>query len=75
MRTLLAGEGEGVCSGLGEGGRDCSGEIEGEEDSSSVGDGVGLGGSCASAADTHANTKTIPARSIVVILSEATWPP
>ena len=30
IRTLLAGEGEGVCSGVGEGGTDRSGEIDGE---------------------------------------------
>jgi hypothetical protein len=49
MRTLLAGEGEGVCSGVGEGGTDCSGEIEGEGDSPGVGEEVGVGDSCASA--------------------------
>jgi hypothetical protein len=49
MRTLLTGEGEAVCSGVGEGGTDCSGEIEGEGDSRGVGEGVGVGGSCASA--------------------------
>ena len=47
MRTLLAGEGEDVCSGVGEGGANCSGE--GEGDSPGVGDGVGLGDSCANA--------------------------
>jgi hypothetical protein len=49
IRTLLAGEGEGVCSGVGEGGTDCCGEIEGEGDSPGVGEGVGVGDSCASA--------------------------
>ena len=49
MRTLLAGEGEGVCSGVGEGGTDCSGEIDGEGDSPGVGEGVGVGDSCAAA--------------------------
>jgi hypothetical protein len=49
MRMLLAGEGEGVCSGVGEGGTDCSGEIEGKVDSPGMGEGVGVGGSCASA--------------------------
>jgi hypothetical protein len=48
IRTLLAGEGENVCSGVGEGGKDCSGEIEGEGDSAGVGEGVGVGDSCAS---------------------------
>src|SRR4030095_14348392 len=47
MRTLLAGEGEGVCSGVGEGGTNCSGEIDGEGDSPGVGEGGGLGDSCA----------------------------
>jgi len=47
IRTLLAREGEGVCSGVGEGGTDCSGEIEGEGDSPGVGEEVGVGGSCA----------------------------
>ena len=49
IRTLLAGEGEGVCSGVGEGGTVCSGEIDGEGDSPGVGEGVGVGDSCASA--------------------------
>ncbi len=49
IRTLLAGEGEGVCSGVGEGGTDCSGETEEEADSPGVGEGVGVGDSCASA--------------------------
>ena len=47
IRTLLAGEGEGVCSGVGEGSTDCSGEIEGEGDSPGVGEEVGVGDSCA----------------------------
>ena len=49
IRTLLAGEGEGVCSGVGEGGTDCSGEIEREGDSPAVGEEVGVGDSCPSA--------------------------
>ena len=49
MRTLLAGEGEGVCSGVGEGGTNCSGEISGERGSIGVGEGVGVGDSCAAA--------------------------
>ena len=49
IRTLLAGEGDGVCSGVGEGGTDCSGEIDGAGDSPGVGEGVGVGDSCASA--------------------------
>ena len=58
MRTLFAGEGEGVCSGVGEGGTDCSGEIEGEGGSPDVGEGVGVGDSCAAAIATKATQKT-----------------
>jgi hypothetical protein len=54
MRTLLAGEGEGVCSGVGEGAIGCSGEIAGEGDSPNVGEGVGVGDSCAAAIATEA---------------------
>lgn len=57
IRTLLAGEGEGVGSGLGEGGTDCSGEIEGG-DSPCVGEGFGVGESCASAVWTKATKAT-----------------
>jgi hypothetical protein len=71
IRTLLAGEGEGVCSGLGEAGTDCSGEIEGEGDSSVVGEGVGVGDSCASAAKTHAEMSAMPAQSFIEIRSGA----
>mgnify|MGYP006886491716 CR=1 FL=1 len=42
MRTLLAGEGEPVCPGVGEGDVDGSGEIEGEGDSPGVGEEVGV---------------------------------
>jgi len=58
IRTLLAGEGEGVCSGVGEGRTDCSGEIEGEGDSPGVGEGVGVGDSCAAAIATKATQET-----------------
>ena len=47
IRTLLAEEGDGVCSGVGEGGTDSSGEIDGDGDSPSVGEGAGVGDSCA----------------------------
>lgn len=57
IRTLLVGEDEGVCSGLGEGGTDCSGEIDGDGDSSSVGEGVGDVDSCAAAVTTKARQK------------------
>ena len=49
MRTLLAGEGEGVCSGVGDGAVDCSGTIAGEGDSSEGGEGIGMGEACAAA--------------------------
>ena len=58
IRTLLAGEGEGVWSGVGEGGTDCSGELEGEGDSPGVGEEVGVGDSCAAAIATQAKQKT-----------------
>jgi hypothetical protein len=71
MRTLLAGDGDGVCSGVGEGDTDCSGEIEGEGDSPKVDEGVGEGDSCASVAEAaHTITNAIRAW-IVVILSGA----
>ena len=49
MRTLLAGEGEGVCSAVGEDAVDCSGKTEGKGDSSLLGQGVGVDDSCAAA--------------------------
>ena len=49
IRTLLAEEGDGVCSGVGEGGTDSSGEIDADGDAPSVGEGVGVGDSCATA--------------------------
>ena len=47
MRTLLAGEAEGVCSGAGGGVIDSAGEIDKAGDSSGIADGVGVGGSWA----------------------------
>ena len=58
IRTLLAGEGEGVCSGAGEGGTDCPGEIEEEGDSPGVGEGVGVGDSCAAVIATKATQES-----------------
>ena len=58
MRTLLAAEGEGVCSGVGEGGTDCSSEIEGEGDSPGVGEGFGVDDSCAAAIATKATQES-----------------
>ena len=54
IRTLLAAEGEDVCSELGESDADCSGEMEGEGDSPSVGEGVGGADSCAAPVATKA---------------------
>ena len=58
IRTLLAGEGEGVCPGVAEGGMDCSGEIEGGGDSPGVGERIGVGDSCAAAVATKATQDT-----------------
>ena len=49
MRTLLAGEGEGVCSAVGEDAVECSGKTEEKGDSSLLGQGVGVDDSCAAA--------------------------
>jgi hypothetical protein len=49
MRTLLAGDVEGICSAAGEGTKDCSGDLDGTEDSSGVGKVLDLGDSCAAA--------------------------
>ena len=57
IRTLLAGEGAGVCSGVGDRDTDCSGEIDGEGDSPGVGEGVGVGDSCAAAIATRMTTQ------------------
>jgi hypothetical protein len=57
IRTLLAVEGEGVCSGVAEGGTDCSGELEGEGDSLGVDEGAGVGDSCAAVIATQATQK------------------
>ena len=73
IRTLLVGEGEGVCSGVGEGATDCSGEIDGDGDSPSIGEGVGVGDSCAAAVATKATqaskTRMLKRRSAIRDLS------
>jgi hypothetical protein len=48
IRTLLAGEAEGVCSGADDG-TICSDETDGEGDSPGVDEGAGVGDSCPSA--------------------------
>ena len=53
MRTVRAGDGEGICSGVGESTPDCSGEIAGRTDCSAVG-ALGRGDCCAKAAQTKA---------------------
>lgn len=45
MRTLLAGEAEGVCSGTGDGATDSAGEIEDSGDALVIGGGTGVGDS------------------------------
>ena len=49
MRTLLAGEGEGICAAVGEDAVECSGRTEGKGDSSLLGQGGGVDDSCAAA--------------------------
>ena len=49
MRTLLAGEGKGVCSAVGEDAVECSGKTEGKGESSPLGQGVEVDDSCAAA--------------------------
>ena len=51
MRTLLAGDAEGVCSGTGDGVIDSAGEIDNSGDSSVIGDRAGVGDSCAKTAE------------------------
>ena len=63
IRTLLAVEGEGVCSGVAEGNTDWSGEPKGEGASAAVGEGAGgegaeVGDSCAAVIATQAMQKT-----------------
>jgi len=60
IRTLLAVDGEGVCSGVAEGSTDWSGELEGEGegDSTGISEGAGVGDSCAAVIATHRKQKT-----------------
>ena len=66
MRTLLAGEGEGVCSDAGGGVRDSIGVGDKEGDSSGVAEGVGVWDSCARAAEAK-NTVRIAVLTFVVM--------
>jgi len=58
IRMLLAGEGEGICSGVGEGTIDCSCEFDGEKDSPGVGVEIGVGDCCAAAIATKATQES-----------------
>lgn len=67
MRTLLAGETEGDCSGVGEGVADSDGDTERTGDSSGVTAGEGVGDSCPSATEDKAAIRT--ARVILSVMS------
>src|SRR5438309_8870363 len=67
MRTVLAGEAEGVCSGAGVGVTDSSGEINGVGDSSGVAEEAGTGDCCAAA--TEAKMATRNAKMTLVVMS------
>ena len=67
MRTVLAGEAEGVCSGAGGVVTDSSGEIRGEGDSPGIAVEVGVGDSCA--ATTEAKVATRNAKLIFLVMS------
>ena len=67
MRTVLAGEAEGVCSGAGVVVTDSSGEIRGEGDSAGIAGEVGVGDSCAAA--TEAKVATRNAKLIFLVMS------
>ena len=67
MRTVLAGEAEGVCSGAGGGVTDPSGEVRGEGDPPGIAGEVGLGDSCA--ATTEAKVATRTAKLIFLVMS------
>ena len=58
IRTLLAVEGEGVCSGVSEGDTDCSGDIEDEGDSPGVAEEIGPGDSSAAEIATKRTQET-----------------
>ena len=67
MRTVLAGEAEGVCSGAGVVVTDSSGEIKGEGDPPGIAEEVGVGDSCAAA--TEAKVATRNAKLIFLVMS------
>jgi hypothetical protein len=57
MRTPLAGEADGVCTGAGGAVMDSSGEITGEGDSPGIIKGVAVGDSCAAATEPKIATR------------------
>ena len=67
MRTVLAGEAEGVCSGAGGVVTDSSGEIRGEGDSPGFAEEVGVGDSCAATTETKVATRN--AKLIFLVMS------
>src|SRR5437762_11765925 len=67
MRTVLAGEAEGVCSGAGRVVTDSSGEIRGEGDSPGFAEAVGVGDSCAATTETKVATRN--AKLIFLVMS------
>ena len=67
MRTVLAGEAEGVCSGAGGVVTDSSGEIRGEGDSPGIAGEVGVGDSCAATTETKVATRN--AKLIFLVMS------
>ena len=67
MRTVLAGEAEGVCSGAGVVVTDSCGEIRGKGDSPGIAEEVGVGDSCAVA--TEAKVATRNAKLIFLLMS------
>ena len=77
MRTLLAGEGEGVCCGVGGVAVGCSGETEGKGDSSLVDEGIGVDDSCVPAIWTKAIKMTeatkLTLRNLSIIAPVHVW--
>ena len=77
MRTLLAGEGEGVCSAVGEDAVECSGKTEEKGDSSLLGQGVGVDDSCAAAirrkATEMTQTTDVMIRNLCIIAPVHVW--
>ena len=56
MRTLLAGDTDGVCSATGDGVADSAGEIDNSGNASVIGEGGGVGDSWAATAEINATS-------------------